>query len=101
MLDVREAARVADRSSETVRRWIWSGRLDAQRRGGRLLIARHDLEALLESHASNDSARARCELSEWVALVREQRDLRLLGEQGAHRSAAELVLSDRVHRDDR
>ena len=32
-LTVREAARRAGRSEETIRRWIWSGRLPALKRG--------------------------------------------------------------------
>ncbi len=37
LLDVRRAAALAGRHPETVRRWVWSGRLAARRQGNRLL----------------------------------------------------------------
>jgi hypothetical protein len=40
MIDVRCAAALVRRHPETVRRWVWSGRLAAQRQGNRLLMAR-------------------------------------------------------------
>lgn len=46
-LDVGAAARLARRSPETVRRWVWSGKLAASRHGRRLVFARDDLAALL------------------------------------------------------
>src|SRR5438445_645163 len=45
-LDVKAAARVAGRTTETIRRWVWSGRLPARKRGNRLVMARKDVEAL-------------------------------------------------------
>jgi excisionase family DNA binding protein len=43
MLTVPEAARRAGRSPETIRRWIWSGRLPSEKVGNQHLV---DAEAL-------------------------------------------------------
>ena len=44
LLTVREVARLCDRTEETVRRWIWSGRLPARKIGNQLFVSRLDLE---------------------------------------------------------
>jgi excisionase family DNA binding protein len=46
-LSVREAARLSKRNEETVRRWIWSGKLRAQKLGGQYFIDRAVLDAVL------------------------------------------------------
>lgn len=84
VLAVREAAEYAGRTAETIRRWVWSGRLPAQRQGNRLMVARRDLDALLQ-HPGQE----RLTLREWAAQL----------PSGAGRSAADLVLSDRADRD--
>ncbi len=43
MIDIREAAELTSRSAETVRRWVWGGRLPAERQGRRLLVAKDDV----------------------------------------------------------
>ncbi|MHB8458577.1 MAG: helix-turn-helix domain-containing protein [Candidatus Limnocylindrales bacterium] len=47
LLEVRRAAAPVGRHPETVRRWVWSGRLAARCSGHRLLVARADIEALV------------------------------------------------------
>jgi excisionase family DNA binding protein len=86
-LDVAAAAAVAGRSTETVRRWVWSGRLRAHKRGNKLLIARADLDRLLDSSGIS----SRMSLADWIAAV-ESSGLK----NGARReSAADLVQEDR------
>ena len=46
LLSVREVARRCGRSEETVRRWIWSGRLRARKLGNQLFVEAAELEAL-------------------------------------------------------
>lgn len=46
LLTVREAARLAQRTPGTVRRWIWDGKLPAQKLGNQLFIKRADLEQM-------------------------------------------------------
>ena len=43
LLTVREVARRCNRSEETVRRWIWSGKLPARRLGNQLFVRAHDI----------------------------------------------------------
>lgn len=43
LLTVREVARRCHRSEETVRRWIWSGRLPARKLGNQLFVQAGDL----------------------------------------------------------
>ena len=96
MLDVREAAQLAERTPETVRRWIWAGRLTARRHGNRLLVTRRDVEALVHGEPSASSLT----LADWARLVAEHRRSGALGrtERGGG-SAADLVLDDRRSRD--
>ena len=48
LVSVREASRESGRNMETVRRWIWSGKLPAQKLGNQLFIKRSDWEILLK-----------------------------------------------------
>jgi hypothetical protein len=91
LLDVRRAATVAGRHPETVRRWVWSGRLPARRRGNRLMVARADVEALAGVHAKSAPT-----LAEWSerALAASQSAT----PSGRRRSAADLVTEDRARR---
>ncbi len=47
LISVKEAARESSRSMETVRRWIWSGKLPAHKLGNQLFIKRSDWEIFL------------------------------------------------------
>jgi len=86
-LDVIGAATVAGRSAETVRRWVWSGRLRARKRGNKLLIDRAELERLLQS----SDARKTVTLADWLSGL-ERSGLKAGASAG---SAADLVLADR------
>ena len=44
LISVREAARECGRNMETVRRWIWAGKLPAEKLGNQLFIKRNDLD---------------------------------------------------------
>jgi hypothetical protein len=90
MVDISEAAVLARRTPETIRRWVWTGRLHAVKRGNKLFLARADL-------ASEPSANEgdRLDLREWAELVSAQGR----GVRGV--SARDLVLEDRASRDGR
>jgi len=90
LLDVRGAAALVGRNPETVRRWVWSGRLPARRSGRRLLVARADIEALVRQGALVPT------LAEWAARVATTRDR--WGQEVSGRSAADLVIEDRRER---
>lgn len=91
MVGVREAARLAGRTPETVRRWVWSGRVVARKEGNRLLVPRSDIEAMGSGRA-DDGAEEPLTLGEWARRVADSRH----GEPGA--SAADLVIADRAGR---
>lgn len=84
VLDVREAATYVGRTAETVRCWVWSGRVPASRRGNRLLIARRDLDAAFFGEPSPYPV----SLREWAASTPRRSD-------GSAGSAAALVAEDR------
>ena len=44
LISVREAAKECDRNPETIRRWIWSGKLPAEKLGNQLFIRRSILK---------------------------------------------------------
>jgi hypothetical protein len=94
MLDVRETAGLARRTPETVRRWIWAGRLNARRHGGKLLVARRDVEDLV----GGGSPATPLTLAEWAETVDRQRRAGELGDAGTAATAADLVLDDRSRR---
>lgn len=89
-LDVREAAKLVGRHPETVRRWVWSGRLAARREGNRLLVSRADV---LAAGAPNQTALT---LAAWGERARAVRQAG--GGKGPGKSAADLVLGDRAER---
>lgn len=79
-------ARLVGRTPETVRRWIWTGRLTAVKRGNKLYVARSELGGLVSSGEVAES------LAEWADRARE------LARGGSVASAADLVLEDRRDR---
>lgn len=92
MVDVREAAALVARTPETVRRWVWSGRVRARKSGNRLLLDRSELLA----STGVGSARSRepaLRLADWVGLA-DARESR--GRRGG--SASDLVLAARAGR---
>jgi excisionase family DNA binding protein len=64
LLTVREVARRCRRSEETVRRWIWSGKLPARKIGNQHFVARVDVDKyaaprVAEGRVAYASGRAR------------------------------------------
>jgi excisionase family DNA binding protein len=88
LLTVRDAADEVARTPETIRRWVWSGRLPATKQGNRLTVRRDDLHRLIGASPPSD-------LAAWVAELTSDR-ARHTG--APTRSAADLVLSDRRRR---
>ena len=94
-LTVREAARRAGRSEETIRRWIWSGRLPAVKRGTSYRIDVVHLEEIMVELAAGvpaHGAEPNLELRQWLDEVREWKAT-MPTKPGA--SAADLVIEDR------
>jgi len=88
-VDVKTAAQVAGRTAETIRRWVWSGRLSARKRGNRLVVARRDVEAL-----AGGGERRPLSLVEWTRLA----EAAMRSRRGPHASAADLVIEERRRR---
>ncbi len=90
MIDVKEAAGLVARTPETIRRWVWSGRLQAERQGRRLLVSRDDV--LRMGGRSADGAQP-LTLREWAV------EARLAQEAGGGAvTASDLVVADRAAR---
>jgi excisionase family DNA binding protein len=87
-LDVRAAARLTGRSEETVRRWVWAGKLRARKSGKRLLVLRGDLEALADAIGAKPMS-----LREWQVMASK-----VLKRPAIGRSASDLVIADRRER---
>jgi excisionase family DNA binding protein len=88
MISVQDAARLAGRSPETIRRWVWSGRVHAIKQGNKLLLRRSDLPV-----ADADSPESPAvDLRSWAEMV-------LARSSGAPGSTAgDLILDDRAER---
>lgn len=90
LIEVRRAAALVGRHPETIRRWVWSGRLAARRRGRQLLVARSEVEAIADRGAPASS------LAEWAEQVRAAHASTSV--TGSGRSAAGLIIEDRLQR---
>lgn len=44
LISVKEAAKICSRNTETIRRWIWNGKLPAEKLGNQLFIKKRDLD---------------------------------------------------------
>lgn len=99
-LTVREAARRVGRADETIRRWIWSGRLPARKLGNTYRVLAHDVDAAVQGVPTprtpdDDELERRQSLGEWLERVREwQADNKVTKRPGAWR----LVAQDRAER---
>lgn len=49
LITVRQAAQEYRRTAETVRRWVWEGKVPAQKLGNQLFLKRSDLDSLMDS----------------------------------------------------
>jgi hypothetical protein len=90
LIDVRHAAVLVGRHPETIRRWVWSGRLLAQRRGRRMLVVPSEVQSVAGQGAAIATLRL------WADRAS---DMRSFFETGVPRgSAADLVIEDRLAR---
>lgn len=51
LIPVREAARQCHRNSETIRRWIWEGKLAAQKLGNQWFVRGTDLQCIIRPYS--------------------------------------------------
>lgn len=71
LITVREAAQIVGRTAETVRRWIWGGKLHAQKMGNQLFVRRTDL-AMLEDRRRKEDVEEQLALLERARVNRER-----------------------------
>ncbi len=90
LIDTNRAATLVGRHPETIRRWVWSGRLAARRQGRRILVAESDVRALVAPGIQDASLR------EWAERARTSRAT--LSTTGSGASAADLIIDDRLLR---
>ncbi len=98
-LTVREAAQRVGRTEETVRRWIWSGRLPARKVGNTYRLSAADLETasrrIPQPRGSGEQRSGAPDLREWLEQVREWQAGNSVDKRpGAWR----LVIEDRIER---
>jgi hypothetical protein len=92
-ISVRDAARALQRHPETIRRWVWTGRVAARREGNRLLLDRADLATIA---ATSDAGDGRMSLKAWADRLARHGPSQ--GEVARSASAADLVIADREAR---
>jgi excisionase family DNA binding protein len=104
-IPVREAARRVRRSPETVRRWIWSGRLPATKRGNTYYVDVMHLEGIAVEMGIGDFAARHTEstpsghLAAWLAEVDRWKSGLPAAAGAAAGSTARLTASDLVLED--
>ena len=54
LISVRQAAKECGRNPETVRRWIWNGKLTAEKLGNQLFVKRSVLEAFTKDLGTDE-----------------------------------------------
>jgi len=84
MVDVREAAELSRRTPETIRRWVWSGRLRSVKNGNKLYVPRADVTLVSEGTGDAPGLSLRA----WAKLLPT-------GDGGTGVSARDLVIEDR------
>lgn len=89
MIDVHEAADLVHRTPETVRRWVWSGRVPAVKKGQKLFVPRRAVLAATGAELPNPD---RLTLREWADSIVPSPD------STQRSSARDLVLDDRARR---
>ncbi|MBA2531620.1 MAG: helix-turn-helix domain-containing protein [Nocardioidaceae bacterium] len=100
-LTVRQVAERVGRTEETVRRWIWAGRLPATKRGNVLFVDEDDLPATAirprgsHERASGESSQQSLTFMDWGRQVEAWRAT--TGPSTG--SAADLVIEDRASHD--
>ena len=73
LISVKEAATECGRNPETVRRWIWNGKLPAEKLGNQLFIRRHDLVSFCrETVAAPTGGKARPDFLERAIALQEK-----------------------------
>lgn len=93
---MREAAGRVHRAEETIRRWIWSGKLPARKLGGRYQMRTADLNAVAgDLPVPSEPHKRELSLAQWLDEFWQWRE-----DNGipAREGAGQLVIEDRAER---
>jgi len=74
LISVREAARECERNMETVRRWIWAGKLPAEKLGNQLFIKKSDFTSFCRETAIREYEAKPDFLERAIALRNKMKD---------------------------
>ncbi len=88
LITIREAARECHRSTETVRRWVWDGKLPAEKVGNHLFVKRSDLNMVCK-RTPEETKRERLALLDEIDAIRERIRLQIGGDIDAVRAVDE------------
>jgi excisionase family DNA binding protein len=92
-ITVREAAQRTGRSPETIRRWIWSGRLPAVKHGNTYYVDVIHLEGVAVEMGVIVHRSTPRDLGTWLAEVDEWKATLAVGQR--RQTASDLVIEDR------
>jgi excisionase family DNA binding protein len=70
LMTVREAAQQCHRTPETIRRWVWEGKLPAQKLGNQLFVKRTDIARITASDRERDKT-AKLAILDEIRTLRE------------------------------
>jgi predicted site-specific integrase-resolvase len=88
MVTVRQAAEQCHRNAETIRRWIWSGKLPAKKLGNQLFVNQEHLSAVCGRNAEYER------VEDWLKQAKALRE-RIRKKTGLTFDPAELVRESR------
>lgn len=92
LITVREAAKECGRNMETIRRWIWAGKLPAEKLGNQLFIKRSDLISYCRLPARSAPAKA----GETAIQYRAETEPAFLEKARAHSAGSVQVLREQI-----
>ncbi len=97
VISVREAAKECGRNMETVRRWIWAGKLPAEKLGNQLFIKKNDFVSFCRETAVREyDAKLKPDFLERAKTLREQMET----SGGKHFNAAKDIRKMSEEHDD-
>jgi len=100
LVSVREAARECGRNMETVRRWIWGGKLPAEKLGNQLFIKRSDFTSFCRETAIQEykaEPETRMKPGSKADLIKRMRKLRESIRARIGRDFTEDEIVDTIH----
>jgi excisionase family DNA binding protein len=96
-LTVREAAVLCGKNPETIRRWVWTGKIEAEKVGNQLFIDRSQIDKSCIAGSVKKAAKS----SNLAEFIREAKALRekIWKETGTIFDAAKMIEESRASRD--